>query len=92
MAGGENRWRIGYWNGKQVGHVLFRSDFPGGLVAKSPSCNVGDEGRGTRIPQSVEQLSLCAVLTKKYSHNLKVENYFIWWECLGLRACETASL
>ena len=23
------------------------------------------------------------VLTKKYSHNLKVESYFIWWECLG---------
>ena len=23
------------------------------------------------------------MLTKKYSHNLKVEGYFIWWECLG---------
>ena len=30
------------------------------------------------------------VLTKKYSHNLKVESYFIWWEYLGLRAGETA--
>ena len=29
--------------------------------------------------------------TKKYSHNLKVESYFIWWECLGLRAQEMAS-
>ena len=26
------------------------------------------------------------VLTKKYSHNLKVESYFIWWEYLGLEA------
>ena len=25
------------------------------------------------------------VLTKKYSHNLKVESYFIWWECLGCK-------
>ena len=24
------------------------------------------------------------MLTKKYNHNLKVETYFIWWECLGL--------
>ena len=24
----------------------------------------------------------------KYSHNLKVESYFIWWECLGLWAQE----
>ena len=65
-------------------------------MLKSPSCNAGDEGsipgQGTRIPHSVEQLSLCAVLTKKYSHNPKVENYFIRWECLGLQACETASL
>ena len=30
-------------------------------------------------------------LTKKYSHNLKVESYFIWRECLGLRVRETAS-
>ena len=22
--------------------------------------------------------------TKKYSHNLKVESYFTWWECLQL--------
>ena len=29
--------------------------------------------------------------TEKYSHNLKVESYFIWWECLGLQAQETAS-
>ena len=26
------------------------------------------------------------MLTKKYSHNLKVEGYFIWWQCLGLWA------
>ena len=31
------------------------------------------------------------VSTKKYSHNLKVESYFIWWECLGPWAWETAS-
>ena len=31
------------------------------------------------------------LLTKIYSHNLKAESYFIWWECLGLRAWETAS-
>ena len=31
------------------------------------------------------------VLTEKYSHNLKAESYFIWWEYLGLRAGETAS-
>ena len=31
------------------------------------------------------------LLTKKYSHNMKVESYFIWWECLGLWAQETAS-
>ena len=28
---------------------------------------------------------------KKYSHNLKVESCFIWWECLGLQAQRTAS-
>jgi len=28
---------------------------------------------------------------EKYSHNLKIESYLIWWECLGLRAWETAS-
>ena len=26
------------------------------------------------------------LLTKKYSHNLKVESCFIWWECLGQEA------
>ena len=31
------------------------------------------------------------VSTKKYSHNLEVESYFIWWECLGLQAQETVS-
>ena len=25
------------------------------------------------------------VLTKKYSHHLKVESYFMWWECVGLK-------
>ena len=25
-----------------------------------------------------------SLLTKEYSHNLTVENSFIWWECLGL--------
>ena len=29
------------------------------------------------------------MLTKKYSQDLKVESYFIWWECLGLWAQET---
>ena len=24
------------------------------------------------------------LLTKKYSHNLKLESNFIWWEYLGL--------
>ena len=27
--------------------------------------------------------------TKKYSHNLKVESYLIWWKCLGLQAMGT---
>ena len=31
------------------------------------------------------------LLTKKYSQNLKVESYLIWWECLGLWIWETAS-
>ena len=31
-----------------------------------------------------------AVLTKRYSHNLKVESHFIWWECLGLWTQEIA--
>ena len=31
-----------------------------------------------------------SVLTKKYSHNLKLESYFICWECLGLCAQKTA--
>ena len=26
------------------------------------------------------------VPNKEYSHDLKVESYFIWWECLGLQA------
>ena len=26
---------------------------------------------------------------KKYSHNLKVESYLIWWKCLGLQAMGT---
>ena len=29
--------------------------------------------------------------TKKYSHSLKAESHFIWWECLGLRARESSS-
>ena len=29
--------------------------------------------------------------TKKYSHKLKGESYFTWWECLQLQALETAS-
>ena len=24
------------------------------------------------------------VSTKKYNHNMKVESYFMWWECLEL--------
>ena len=35
------------------------------------------------------EFSVCWL--KKYSHNLKEESYFIWWECLGLWAQETAS-
>ena len=31
------------------------------------------------------------VLTEKYNHNMKVENYFIWWECVGFWVQETAS-
>ena len=27
---------------------------------------------------------MATVSTKKYSHNLKVDSYFIMWECLGL--------
>lgn len=29
--------------------------------------------------------------TKKHSHNLKVDSYFVWWECLGLQTQKTAS-
>ena len=41
--------------------------------------------------QSSILLFVFLVSTKKYSINLKVESYFIWWESLGLRAQETAS-
>ena len=32
------------------------------------------------------------LLTKKYNHDLKVESYFIWWECLGHRARDSISV
>ena len=39
-------------------------DFPCGPVVKNPSCNAGDSGSilgwETKIPDAVEQLSLCA--------------------------------
>ena len=34
---------------------------------------------------------LVCVSTEKYSHNLKVESCFIWWELLGLQAQEVVS-
>ena len=43
-------------------------DFPGGLVVKNPPFNAGDTGLipgwGIKTPQSLEQLSLCAVTAK----------------------------
>ena len=59
---------------------------PGGLQSMGLQ-RVGHDWEGTQCIQ----LCVCVMLSKKYSHNLKVGSYFIWWECLGLWAWETAS-
>ena len=52
-----------HW-GPQVIKNSHGGDFPGGPMAKSPSCNAGDAGSipglGTRIPHAAGQLSPCA--------------------------------
>ena len=40
--------------------------------------------------KKTKQNTMKHMSTEKHSHNLKVESYFIWWECLGLWAHETA--
>ena len=43
----------------------YHQDFPGGSVVNNLPANAGDmglaPGRGTKIPQAVEQLSQCAI-------------------------------
>lgn len=36
-------------------------------------------------------LPSCTRYQQNISHNLKVESFFIWWECLGPQDGETAS-
>ena len=61
----------------------FKKDFY--LAVLGLSCDTWD--CGCLVVASRLSCSEC----QKHSHNLKVESYFIWWECLGLWAQETAS-
>ena len=56
-----------------------------GLEFGETECrNEGQPPEGLNAEGSLSSSHLCDMSTKKYSHNLKVESYFIWWECLGL--------
>ena len=50
-------------------------DFLGGPMVKNPPANARDEGSisglGTKIPNAVEQLSLCAATTESMNHNYR---------------------
>ena len=55
---------------------------PGGSVGKVSACNARDMSSipGSRRSPGEEHGN--PLSTEKYTHNLKVESYFIWWECL----------
>ena len=50
-------------------------DFPGGPVVKNLSFNAGDVGLipgwGTKIPNALGQLSLCATFREQPSHHIE---------------------
>ena len=50
-------------------------DFPGGPMVKNPPANPRDKGSisgpGTKIPNAVEQLSLCVTTTESMNHNYR---------------------
>jgi len=52
--------------------------------------SVGREVPGGRKCSPFSILAWKILLIKRYSHNLKIKSHFIWWECIGLWAQETA--
>ena len=76
VNGGPERWNKSFTENQNSGFLSLRPTLPPESFGYGFIIN-------NRIGRPCSGLEL---LTKKYSHNLKVESYFIWWECLAQEA------
>lgn len=56
--------------------VVHLGNFPSGSVVRNLPCNAGDlgsiPGRGSKVPHTSEELSLCVATTESTCHNERV--------------------